>query len=311
MNTIFGVQNQCKGTVAGPVAHFDFTYSKRYTVFGHLGIIRTHCVTGPAKFLLIILKVTEFFLQLSSKSLLKASNHGKEYTDAYLFVKAFASFHQHPIILNYTAKSGHYRHLLRLTKAKFTKLLNDAIRLGLASIEGNNLRLRSNSKDKREFKQRNTEIISHKEAKQFLYYSLIRKHIKQQQKAIAFKSSTIKNVCSTREDVLALNPSAKFTINDSISLSVRAAADLFSNSVSYAHTLLQRLKTYGLTLTNNSVQISKETFKQCLSQGNPNIRCKDGQYSYVLAQSVSWNHFRSKSVAKSKTKEPYYLNDNW
>jgi hypothetical protein len=255
--------------------------------------------------------VADYFLQLSSKSLLKASNYGKEYTDAYLFVKAFASFHQHPIILNYTAKSGHYRHLLRLTKAKFTKLLSDSIRLGLATIEGKHLRLRSNSKDKREFKQRDTETISHKEAKQFLYYSLIKKHIKQQQKAIAFKSSTIKNVCSAREDVLALNPSAKFTINDSISLSVRAAADLFSTSVSYAHTLLQRLKTYGLTLTSNSVQISKETFKQCLSQGNPNIRCKDGQYSYVLAQSVSWNHFRSKSVAKSKTKEPYYLNDNW
>lgn len=259
--------------------------------------------------------MTGFFLNISDRSLLKASNKGKEFADAYMFVKKLASFHKHSIILDFNARSLHYRQKLELTDRKFRKLLNSAIRLNLAYYEGDNLRLRSNTADKREYKQRSTTSVSHNDLHAYYCYVVIKKHITQQNKQIDQKALTVKFANVSCEAVLKDKPYAIFDINNSISLSVRKAADLLGISVSFAHGLLRNLKKFGLLIHQNIIQISKKTFRDCLALNKPNIRYENGIYSYILAQSATWNCFKHSVVNTQKNIKangiPYYLNDNW
>lgn len=244
-------------------------------------------------------------INVSETTLKKLAGKGKNYYSAYLFVLELRSLHKHPILIDFKSHKQQYYKSLRIGRIKFDRLLKAAISLDLARYENGNLILFSYTKEKQQFKARQRTKIRIEDLHQFFYYQTIKKNVTQQHKAVKYKS-TVKN---TERKCDLILPDAILPVNEAITLSVRSAAKIFDTSIASAFNMLRTLRSYGLTIKQNIVHITKEQFKIYLEKKKPNIRFdKQGQnYLYVKAQSVSIGTFPYPS-AKGL---PYYLNDNW
>jgi len=254
------------------------------------------------------------FLLISERGCYTVAQQGHDYATTYLFVKTLSAQHKHPILLNFKARTANYRKLCGISASKFNKLLQAAIRLKLAYYEGNNLRLRSHNADKKAFKHKNSVEVRVADAKPFLYHAIIKHNIKQQVRAIKFKASNVKKGNVSCEAVQYNQPYLKHKLNEQVTLSIRSAAKLFDRPLSTTYDILRSMKGYGLTLTQNRVNITKQVFRDCLQLNRPNIRFdkQTGVYYYVLAQQPHLVDFKSSVVAANKPKGvSYYDNQYW
>jgi hypothetical protein len=256
----------------------------------------------------ILFRAFLMILTVTEKSMLYAASKGKEYYDAFLFTVSLRSFHHHPVILDFNRRMAYFRNELNMGDERFRKLLKSAIGFELARYEGNHLHMLSKTGEERLTKSRNRVSIALEELKQFFYHTNIKHYIKQQERAVKYKASTVKNGNGISEAAINDAPYQKLKINFSITLSVRATAKLFDITISAAHLLLKKID--GLTIKQNRVKINKETFQHCLNTGSPNIRYDNGQYIYVKAQTPILSKFIS--IVENRTQgQPYYLSDNW
>lgn len=227
---------------------------------------------------------------------------GKEFNDAYIFVKQLSCGLQHPILLNFTANKDAQRLKLRMGTIRFARLLKSAISLKLAYYENNNLRLFSHGQERRLF---GTRSARHYEPviKQFILIALLKNNFKAQTKAIKCKQRSTANMGAANV--------AK--INTQITLSCRKAASLFNlKSSSHANSLLSKLSPFGLTLTQNKVQISESEYTFHKQTGRHNARYDklSGQHYFLMASTPTFTHFYKKPLIKQPT-IPYYDWDNW
>jgi YHS domain-containing protein len=254
-----------------------------------------------------------FLIKVSEKTMYKVARNGKTYYDAFLFVLTLRSFHHNPILFDFKGRISHYRRLTGMSDERFRKLLKAAHNAGLIALKGDHLHLYSFTKEKREYKARGRQEIALSELKPFFYYSILKQNIKQQVSKIKFKSSTVKNECGISEDVNNIAPYQFLKVNTDVTISVRSVAKLFDVCPSYANDILQGLKKHGLTIIQNIVHISKDTFKHCLAIGRPNIRYNKETriYSYVKAQQASLAPFKTIVAPAKQLSTAFYNNQYW
>lgn len=236
----------------------------------------------------------------------KLSEYGKDFTDAYVFVKQLQGNLTHPILLNFTANKNAHRLKLRMGDQRFNRLLKSAISRRLASYNGNNLILITHTAERKLFginSANNYEPVKVEHVKQFIQIQILKHNIKSQQKAIKCKlRSTAK-----------LGAANVTGINTQITLSSRSAAKLLNlKSYTHANNLLANLKGFGLSLTKNKQQISEQQYNYFRSIGNHNARFDklSGQFFFLGASLPHFSSFYAKPVVKS-TGHSYWNNDNW
>lgn len=252
-------------------------------------------------------------ITVSSKVSARVAQLGKDHIIAYTFAKLLTSTVKHPIIFNHRANLTAFRLLIGLSDKTYRKQLNLALRLGYCSEEGKHLRLMSRQQEYRQFHIRTTKAyqqIKITDLKDFIQMSVIEAYVKHQQKGLNYKLST-SHYWGVRSESTSLTPFYKPTINHQQTLSVRKAASLLKVSISNAHRILLRLKARGLTLTKNSVNISKQDFRTLLANGSYNIRYQSGNYVYIGANLVTVkNEFKKLISEQPKTKGfSYCMND--
>jgi len=289
----------CKDIIKKVLANFlTYTFNFAAAVYGKL-------VKGT--FLIMLIRVSE-------KTMYKVAKNGKTYYDAFLFVLTLRSFHHNPVFLNFKPRLAHYRRLTGISDSRFRKLLNLAISLNLASYDGKHLHLYSFTKEKRQYKAQHRQEIALTELKPFFYYSTLKHNIIQQVSKIKFKAaSTVKNRCGISVAQDNTIPYQRLEINPEVTLSVRSAAKMLDICPAFAYDILHSLKGFGLTINQNIVHISRETFRHCLAIGRPNIRfdTKTGVYSYVKAGFATIAVFKTLVEPKITKGLAYYDNPYW
>jgi len=222
----------------------------------------------------------------------RLSEHGKEYTDAYIFVKQLSCGLTHPILLNFRANKDAHRLKLRMGVLRFNRLLKAAISHRLAQYQGDNITLISHQQERKLFKvksTRNYEAILPEHIRQYIQIATLKHNVKQQrgqyhanQKSTAAKGSG--NVTG---------------LNEVPTLSSRNAAKLLNlNSYTYAATLLTKLKPFGLTLTQNRVQIPPQQYVQHKGKHYARYDKTDGKYYFIGANIPHFSSFYSKPLTK-------------
>lgn len=210
---------------------------------------------------------------------------------AYLLVRLLASQYKHPIILNYKSQLNAIRYCLGYTDSLFRKTLNLAVLLNLASIEGNNLRLLSNTQDRKDFK-RSKRNDYRRVANPTKFKNLVLlQHNKYSQDIIASKKDQPsleegKNSDRVNQLLRPYNNNVASNVNFASARSIQKALGL--SSTSQAHKILKEFAEEGLiTLTKNTQKISKGVFKALLEKNCKNIRYnKEEKFYYVVYAST-------------------------
>lgn len=215
--------------------------------------------------------------KLSISATLKAHELGKEFSDAYLFVRQLRSQVKHPIILNYRSQLKHIADLINISEWKLRKSLNACIRLNLASIEGKNLRLHSNQQDWKFKPTKKNDYRVTSDPNKFRTLVLFRNHHNKQLALIKKKQ---------RQQHERVNTSASNSIDNAnplITASVKSVAKMFhTKNLSTAIKLIKSLEKQGLIkIVEYKSSIDVNLCKKLLSQGKRNIRKIDSNYFRV------------------------------
>lgn len=210
--------------------------------------------------------------KLSISATIKAHELGTKFSNVYLFVRQLRSQVKHPIILNYKAQLTLIATHLKISDYKLRRNLNDAIRLGLAKVEGKHLRLHSNNQDWK-FKPANkNDYRVTSDPTKFRDLVLFRNHHNKQLAEIKKKQR------QTHERVQnsASNPNDK--ANPIITASVRSVAKMFhTKNLSTAVKKIKSLEKEGLIkIVESKSSIDAMLCAKLLSRGDRNIRKIDG-----------------------------------
>ena len=234
------------------------------------------------------------------------SNYGKDFTDAYIFVKQLSAGLTHPILLNFRANHNAHCLKLRMGTIRFNRLLKSAISHHLASYTGDNLQLISHTDERKLFNIKSAssyEPVKVEHVKQFIQIHILKSSPKKQKSAIKHKLRSTAN-----------KRAANVTqVNADITLSCRNAAKLLNiKSYSHVNNLLASLSRFGLVLTPNRTEISEGMYNYYKQTGKHNARFdkSTGKHYFLGANFVKFGSFYSKPVVKTGG-IPYYLQDNW
>lgn len=220
------------------------------------------------------------------------SNYGKDFTDAYIFVKQLSAGLTHPVLLNFTANKDAHRLKLRMGHQRFNRLLKSATSHRLASYSGNNLQLITHTDERKLFginSANNYEPVKIEHVKQFIQIHILKHNVNKQ------KGEYIANQKST-----AKTGSGNVTVlNDVPTLSSRNAAKLLNlNSYTYAANLLTKLKPFGLTLTQNRVQTTAQQYVEHKGTHYARYDKIDGNYYFIGANLPSFSSFYSNPLTQ-------------
>lgn len=217
---------------------------------------------------------------MNERALAKLSNYSKEFVDAYLFTKLLTQFARHPVLFNFKANSNAYRLRLGYGRDKYQKLLKLAVAHRLVVLNGDNLHLVSHTQERKLFnlKSNHQTEISASELKQFAHAQIIIRNIKSQEHVLAKSKGSSTGFTSSPHHVL----------NQSPVLSCRKAGMLLHLSHTRATLLLTKLKTFGLTVIKNTVQIPREQYQQLRLTHPFNVRYNAGQFLFVGANRVDF-----------------------
>jgi hypothetical protein len=228
-----------------------------------------------------------FFVYLSPDCY-RLSNHGKDYTDAYILIKQLSAGLQHPILLNFKANKDAHRIKLRIGVLRFNRLLKYAIANGLAKLQGDHLHLIGHNEEKHLFNRRrnNYKQVPIADIKRFIQAQIIIHKIKAQKYKIA-KAAKNENQRSVKCFATLLS-SIKNELSKTPNLSARKAGELLNLSHTQALNVLSNLKSFGLTIKKSIVNISEGDYQKLKKQGIVNARYnkETGDYYYLGA-----NHF--------------------
>lgn len=223
----------------------------------------------------------------------------------YLFVRFLSAQYKHPIILDYTSKLDAIRHVTGMRRDIFKKLIEDAISLGLAKIEGKHLRLLSNTKDRKDFKRsKRNDYRNTRNPTKFKNLVLLQHNVFAQVKLASLKDqpSLEEGQNSDRINKLVRPHNNQIANNSKIASCRSVSKALGLNSTSKAHKVLKDFAEEGLiTLTKNTQQISKGVFRALKEKGCHNIRYdKQSKVYYVVLASTIELHYNLKRTQKTR-----------
>lgn len=223
-------------------------------------------------------------------------NYGSEFMKAYLFVRLLAAQYKHPIILDYTTKLDAIRHVLGMRKQDFNSRIKTALRLVLIKIEGNHLRLLSNTQDRKDFKRsKKNDYRRTNNPTKFKNMVLLLHNDRAKDKLIASKvqPSLEERNNSERVNQLVRPYNNQIANNNKIASCRSVSKALGLNSTSAAHKVLNDFHEEGLiTLTKHKQQISKGVFRALKEKGCHNIRYdkQAKEYYVVFASTIKLNY---------------------
>ena len=198
---------------------------------------------------------------------------GAKFSDVYLFVRQLRSQVKHPIILNYKAQLSLLSKYLTISDYRLRRQLNDAIRLGLAKIEGKHIRLHSNNQDWKFKPTKKNDYRVTSDPQKFRTLVLFRNHHNKQLALIKKKQRQT----NERVNNSALCPND--FANPIITASVRSVAKMFhTKNLSTAIKHIRSLEKEGLIkiVTHREKIESVTRCAKLLSSGDRNIRKIDG-----------------------------------
>lgn len=234
--------------------------------------------------------------RLSISATLKAHQLGKEFSNAYLFVRQLSSQSKHPIILNYRSQLVYIRILLNISDYKLRTQLNACIRLGLASIEGNHLRLHSNNQDWKFKPTKKNDYRVTSDPNKFRTLVLFRNHYNKQLALIKKKQR------QTHERVNNSASNSIVNANPFITASVRSVAKMFhTTNLETAQREIKSLCRSGLiSIEQHKEKIERVTCAKLLSTGTKGIR-KIGREYFSVTYGLKLNY-----SLKRVEFEPFY-----
>lgn len=249
--------------------------------------------------------MVDFFVYLSPQCQ-RLTDYGKDFTDAYIFVKQLSCGLTHPILLNFKANKNAHRIKLRMGTLRFNRLLKLAISHNLAYYEKDNLKLVTHTQERKILRTRSAakyEPVKPEHVRQYIQIHILKSSPKRQKSAIKHKLR-----------LSASKRAANVTkANEQITLSCRNAAKLLNiRSYSHANNLLAKLSDFGLVLTPNRTEINQHEYNYYKQTGKHNARydTATGTFYFLGASHVKFGSFYSKPIIKTKGL-PYYLQDNW
>lgn len=235
---------------------------------------------------------------------------------AYLLIRKLSSQYKHPIILNYKRELHNISLYLREIEdpehrntryiQMFRKTMNYALKAGLCRVEGNNLRLLSNTQDRIQFKQsRRNDYRGTINPVKFKNIVLLQ-HYNHAQDVVSRKKSQPsieegKN--SDRINQLVRPYNRNVAVNDKFASCRSIMKALGLKSLSQAHKLLNDFHEEGLIeLTKRTQKITKGEFRALLERKCHNIRYDKPTNTYFV---VLASTFKLKYTLKRTVKTPY------
>lgn len=228
-------------------------------------------------------------VKLSKSICVKVNQHGKEYSEAYILMRILHAYYKHPIIFNFKANITPLRLLIGYSDKKFRQTINEAIRIRMARMEGNNLIFWSNNAD-RDFKPTKGNDYTTTKTPHKTFEEILIKNFYYRQKAKLKAKQNQTSYSSTSGDFEYLKqvaPQTRQFINQDITLSSRAMAKLLNgNSPAFgAYKKKQHQETGFINLYPNKVALPKDHALHLIKTGHHNIRFDKEQnlWFYVLA----------------------------
>lgn len=247
-------------------------------------------------------------VKISKQRCIQANYNGRLYSDAYILVRQFHSLVKHPIFFNFKANRDSIRLLLGYTDKKFRETLNSAIRLGLASSQGDNLTFLSNNEDRKEIKRYKADYYYTKNPHKFMRLVVISNHYHKQNARIIKKTAKPTNsvTYSGFLHTKSFAPQSIFKVNHDITLSCRKLAEILNlNSPSHGLKIRNELQREGLIdITENKVEIRKDEALTYIKAGSHNVRFdkQSKKWFYILASLVKINYRIRKSIQLEQSK---------
>lgn len=211
-------------------------------------------------------------------------------------MRKIACQYKHPIILNYKDELNNIRLALGLSKNKFKKLFSSALRLGIITIEGNNLRLPSKTKETTDFKQskKNDFRRTHKPL-DFTYLVLIQSHYYKQVSEIKRKADQPDLIIQNSGRTDRLSKIDSNVRNYAITASCRAVSKLLMlNSTSKAKRVLDDLNKRGLISIEKHIEPISQTRAYDLMRNGfrhaVRFNRKEQEYYEVFASTFKLNY---------------------
>lgn len=235
------------------------------------------------------------------------ANQSREFMEAYLFIRHLAAQYKHPIVLNYKSQLNPIRYCFKLTDHKFRKLIKSAMRYGLATIQGNHLRLHSNNADQQLKTVKRYDYQRTSNPTLFMQMVLLSNHYHKQKASIhKKKDQTHLGLRNSDPNGYERHSNAN---NYSITASCKAISDLFKlNSTTASNKLLKDFDKRGIIkLYRTTTHITKKDFDYELSIGRKNIRYnKEKKFWYrINAATFELNYtFRKQDKATPFDKLP-------
>ena len=265
----------------------------------------------PALTFTVVLCRDMLKVRLSKSGCIEANKISKDFVTAYLFVRTLHALVKHPIILDYKAKCALISDYLGITLPRCQKMMKLAVRHGLARKSGINYIFHSNNEDKKFKPTTRNDYITTENPKETFEQIIIRHHFYKQQATIIVKSrQTLKannTSDSTRQKITA--PQNKRTVNYDVTLSDRAAANLFHlNSSASGHAIKKRLQeSEFIHLSTNRVEIKKKEAITLLRKNSYNVRLdKNTDKWYYLSADTFSLQGKQPSYIKNYS---FYCND--
>lgn len=259
--------------------------------------------------------ITERTIYLNPRTCHKVADLGTGAIDAYVFAKSLASLHKHAIIFNYQVKTVAIRKELGLTDHKYRKLFNAAVSFNFIYVEGKHLRMIGLRMEKLRFKARHKhfQLIKVADIKPFVYISTLKKNQALQISTIRYKlksQSGIKSSIISDQSQNEYSLLQKHKINNTVSCTYRTAAKLFNTSVSNTYKQLKSLQAYGLKITSEKKEISRDFFIDCVKAGNYQVRANKeaAKYYFVLPSTIKFDKFYSINPIDQFKKKTINLN---
>lgn len=230
--------------------------------------------------------------EISKSGIIKAHrDYDRNFVEAYIFALTLSSQSKHPIILNYKPQLSLLPKYLKISDHKFRKLMKACLSYGLFQIEGNNLRLWSRNQDRAFKVYKRNDYRKTSDPILFAKITLFEYHQNKQQYAIKSQTSLYRNASGNK------------SANNHISCSARAISKLFcyKSSASGFDIINYMTAKKHIALTKNTVNISKQQFREGLKNSDYTIRYDNNRYYKVLAST-----YEMVSSTKRRQYEPYY-----
>ena len=261
-------------------------------------------------FIVLILKQRKIYpAKISKSALIRANGLGKDFEQAYVFVRTLSFKSKHPIILNYKAQLTLVRQSIGYTDSKFRKLMNLALKYKLATIQGKHLKLHSGNQDWQFKPSKYNDYRVTSDVEKLRQLILIEHYHNSQIAQIKIKEKQTRQSAQKGVEQNFLSEYNNQLPNHNITLSCLGLSKLLHlNSTSKAKRIIDCLAKQKLIVVHKITQtITQDEFKRALQAGNKKIRYNNSRYYRVMASVIELKY----NLKRIKDKSAYDYIPEW